>query len=160
MKGKDELPVEECLTRLLRFCGKTLHHGMGGKGSQQRILAILYRYDVMPQRKLMDIVGIQSGSMSEILGKLEEQGLLVREKNPQDKRNIDIRLTPKGMAEAEKVFRERAELERYLFETLTEDEKLQLLALLEKVKDAWENDERICSGRCGEKREKGECING
>lgn len=160
MEGKEKIPVEEQLTRLLRFCGKTLHHGMGGRVSQQRILAILYRHEVMPQRKLMDIIGIQSGSMSEILGKVEEQGLLIREKNSQDRRNIDIRLTPEGIAEAEKVFRERAELERHLFETLTEEEKFQLLALLEKVKDFWENDERICSGKCGERREKGECING
>lgn len=160
MGEKNELPLEERLTRLLRFCGKTLHHGMGGRVSQQRILAILYRHEVMPQRKLMDIIGIQSGSMSEILGKLEEQGLLAREKNMQDKRNVDIRLTSKGMAEAEQVFRERQEMEHYLFETLEEDEKLQLLTLLEKVKAAWEKDGRICPGKCMEKKEKGRCTNG
>lgn len=160
MKQEENRTVEERLTRLLRFCGKTLHHGMGGKVSQQRILAILYRHEEMTQRKLMDIIGIQSGSMSEILGKIEEQGLLTREKNAEDKRNVDVRLTGQGRLEAEKAFRKRAELEQYLFETLEEEEKLQLLALLEKVKGAWEKDGRICPGRCGEKKGEDVCSNG
>lgn len=157
MKENEHLTVEERLTRLLRFCGKTLHHGMGGRVSQQRILAILYRHPVMPQRELMNIIGIQSGSMSEVLGKIEEQGLLVREKNSRDKRNADIRLTEQGMREARRAFTERAKLEQHLFETLTEEEKAQLLGLLEKVKSAWEKDERICSGRWGSKKDTEEC---
>lgn len=160
MRQDENMTVEERLTRLLRFCGKTLHHGMGGKVSQQRILAILYRHEVMTQRKLMDIIGIQSGSMSEILGKIEEQGLLIREKNTEDKRNVDIRLTSQGRLEAKKAFQKRAELEHHLFDELGEEEKLQLLALLEKVKSAWERDERICPGRGSEKRREDGCGNG
>lgn len=158
MREENSIPVEERLTRLLRFCGKALHHGMGGKASQQRILAIMYRHEVMTQRELMEIIGIQSGSMSELLGKIEEKGLLIREKNARDKRNVDVRLTEAGRREAERVRQERKKLEQHLFAALSDEEKQELCALLSKVQASWEKDELICPGkRCKKRKEDGVC---
>lgn len=150
-------PLEEQLTGLLRFCGKTLHHGMGGKCSQDRILMLLDRHGTVTQRELMDMTGVQSGSMSEVLGKIEEAGLLRRVKNESDKRNVDVMLTEAGREEAARVRQRRAELEAILFETFREEEKLQLLALLKKLKEAWLADPRIRTCRQLPEREaKGE----
>lgn len=147
-------PVEEQLTGLLRFCGKTLHHGMGGKCSQDRILMLLAHHGTVTQRELMDMIGIQSGSMSEVLGKIEEAGLLCRVKNEIDKRNVDVMLTEAGREAAAEVRQRRAALETILFERLSEEEKQQLLTLLKKLRNAWQADERICT--CRQPLERGE----
>ena len=154
MNQNETRPLEEQLTGLLRFCGKTLHHGMGGKCSQDRILMLLDRRGTVTQRELMDIIGIQSGSMSEVLGTMEEAGLLSRVKNEADKRNMDVMLTEAGREAATEVRQRRAALEIILFETFREDEKRQLLALLKKLKEAWQADERICT--CRQPSERGE----
>lgn len=143
MKQQEARTLEEQLTGLLRFCGKTLHHGMGGKCSQDRILMLLNRHGTVTQRELMDMTGVQSGSMSEVLGKIEEAGLLRRVKNETDKRNVDVMLTEAGIQEAARVRQRRAELEAALYESLSEEEKTQLIALLRKLADAWRADERI-----------------
>lgn len=150
MDGMDQekkRPIEERLTGMLRFCGKTLHHGMGGKCSQDRILLLLHRHGTVTQRELMDITGLQSGSMSEVVGKIEESGFLRRVKHESDKRNVDVMLTEAGMQEAERVRQRRQALEAMLFAPLSAAEKEQLLGLLTKLTDAWKQDGRICTGR-------------
>lgn len=147
MDQNEERPIEEQLTCMLRFCGKTLHHGMGGKCSQDRILLLLHRYGIITQRELMEITGLQSGSMSEVVGKIEESGFLRRVKNESDKRNVDVMLTEAGMQEAERVRKRRQALEAMLFSPLTAEEKRQLLALLDKLAGAWKQDARIHTGR-------------
>lgn len=151
MNPNETRTPEEQLTCLLRFCGKTLHHGMGGKCSQDRILMILDRHGTVTQRALMDMIGIQSGSMSEVLGKIEEAGLLSRVKHESDKRNVDVMLTEAGKEEAARVRQRRTELESILYAPLDEDEKRQLIVLLRKLKEAWQADERIRT--CRQERE-------
>ena len=153
MDQNETRTLEEQLTCLLRFCGKTLHHGMGGKCSQERVLIMVDRRGTVTQRELMDIIGIQSGSMSEVLGKMEEAGLLDRVKNEADKRNVDVMLTEAGKQEAALVRQRRAGLEALLFAPLEEAEKRQLITLLKKLTDAWRADERIYT--CKPPRQEG-----
>lgn len=144
-----EQSTEEKITKLLRFCGRTLHQGMGGKCSQDRIIMILYKKGEMTQRDLTDIVGIKSGSMSEILGKIEERGLICRVKSEEDKRSVNIVLTKEGEREARAVREKRSAMEEKMYECLTEEEKICLTELLEKLADAWRGD--FC---CGGGRER------
>lgn len=162
MEQNETRPIEEQLTGMLRFCGKTLHHGMGGKCSQDRILLLLHRHGTVTQRELMDITGLQSGSMSEVVGKIEENGFLRREKNEADKRNVDVTLTEAGWLEAERVRKRRQELESMLFAPLSAAEQEQLLALLTKLTAAWKQNPQIHTGRRPQdcERERGENGNG
>jgi len=136
----NEMELNERLTKLLRICGKKLHHGVGGKCSQERILMIVEQKGKITQRGLMDIIGIQSGSMSEIIAKVEERGFICRVKNQNDKRNLDIMLTEKGKAEAKRVRLHREEVQRKLYAPLSDEEKEQLIVLLNKLATVWDYD--------------------
>lgn len=48
------------------------------------------------QRELTERIGVQPGSASEVIAKLESAELIVRTQNPVDRRTTDIRLTDKG----------------------------------------------------------------
>ena len=61
----------------MRRCGHFLYQRQGGQG-QRRVLTILQERGSMQQRELQEYLGIQPGSMSELIGKLEQKGLLKR----------------------------------------------------------------------------------
>ena len=76
-----------------------------GKGSQKRILIILLEVGSITQRALTSRLGIQPGSASEVIAKLENAGLIQRTVSTDDRRTANIRLTPgkgccRGSAEA------------------------------------------------------------
>lgn len=75
MTGKQEskyqeLDVDNKLIMNLRDLGHTLRILFEGKGSQKRILILLYEAEGMTQRELTEKLGVQPGSASEVIGKL------------------------------------------------------------------------------------------
>ena len=120
---------------------RDLHHIMRslyeGKASQKRILIILNESGEITQRYLTERLGIQPGSASEILSKLEGSGWIVRTQNESDRRTTDISLTDSGRKIAEEALRQRRERHEEMFSCLSEREKQELLSLLEKVRCDW-----------------------
>lgn len=108
-----------------------------GKASQKRILIILNESENITQRDLTERLGIQPGSASEILAKLENAGLILRTQNEADRRTIDIYLTDEGKAFAEEALVQRRKRHEDMFSGLSEEEKQQLLSLLDKLCADW-----------------------
>lgn len=125
-----DLSTEDKLTALLQALGHMGRFGHDGKGSQTRILTILSREGTMTQRDLTERLGIQPGSASEIIGKLERAGLIVRTPSSVDRRTVDISLTEEGISRVEAQPKDAA---NSMFSALTEEEKDTLLGLLEKL---------------------------
>ena len=84
------------LLQKLRLCGHYLHRMPDGRMSQRRILGILGEKDEMTQRELQGMLDIRSASMSEILGKIEGEGLIERRPSPEDRRAVQVRLSEEG----------------------------------------------------------------
>lgn len=93
-----------------------------GKASQKRILIILNESENITQRDLTERLGIQPGSASEILAKLENAGLILRTQNEADRRTIDIYLTDEGKAFAEEALVQRRKRHEDMFSGLSEEE--------------------------------------
>ncbi len=128
------------LTHLMRF----LHEG---RGSQKRILILLLENDGITQRKLTEQLGIQSGSASEVIGKLEATGFISRTENGKDRRTVNITLTDAGQAAAKEALAEQQKRQRSMFASLTEEECRTLLSLTETLCADWEKHRPASSGR-------------
>ena len=129
------------LLTMLRVLGHAGHH-MEDKGGQGRVLAILKEEGEMTQRELTEKLGIQPGSASEIIGKLEKAGMLIRTPSLTDRRTADISLTTAGAARAGEAAEKAQSRRETMFAALTEEEKTQLLALMEKLYASWEETRR------------------
>lgn len=123
------------LYSLMRTCGRYLYLRSGKGAGQGRILAILMNRKKMTQKELQDILRIQPGSMSEILAKLEEKGLIRRGKDDEDKRRCILELTDAG-AEAARL-QEKQEDGHPTFGVLKEAEQEELKKLLGKLLEYW-----------------------
>lgn len=105
----------------------------GGKGSQKRILTVLLKSGRVTQTALTEYLGIQPGSASEVLSKMEAVGLIVRQENEADRRTVDVELTESGREEAVLAARERKRGHEELLSGLSHEEREALLVLLEKL---------------------------
>ena len=139
MKGfQTETDIHGRLVSNLREIGHTLRAVSEGKGSQKRILVVLSQSGAITQSELTERLGIQPGSASEVLGTLEAAGLIPRAQCEADKRTTDVRLTEAGEAAAKEAYAQRMARNAQMFAFLSEQEKAALLALLERVNEAWD----------------------
>lgn len=147
-KGFDQKPYteqehgrERDINKELILHMRDLNHIMRslyeGKASQQRILIILNEVGNITQRDLTQRLGIQPGSASEILAKLENAGLIARAVSETDRRTANISLTELGMRTAMEAAERRNRRHVEMFACLSDGEKADLLNLLEKLNEDW-----------------------
>ena len=126
----------EELYRLMRACGHILYHSGASKAGQGRILHILDYEGQISQKELQARLGIQSGSISEILTKLEREGLICREKDTQDRRKVIVKMTEDGKEHARKYHARRRDKD--WFAALGPEQRAQLRELLQILLNSWE----------------------
>lgn len=120
-----------------RDIGHTIRHIAEGRGSQKRILVILQESGTITQRELTRKLRIQPGSASEVVGKLETAGLILRTPSQADHRTVDISLTDAGQAAAAEIAGQREKRHEQMFACISEEEKQQLLGLLKTLNAYW-----------------------
>lgn len=139
MEHYDSAGMNDKLIINLRDISHMMRGQYEGKASQKRILIILHESDALTQKELTERLGIQPGSASEILSKLENAGLIVRTANEADRRTTDIRLTDAGVKLALEASAQRQKRHQEMFSCLTAEERQTLLVLLEKLHADWES---------------------
>jgi len=124
---------------IMNMChiGHILRFLYEGKGSQKQILIILYETGSITQQELTQKLGIQPGSASEVIRKLENFGLIQRTPHFCDRRTTDVSLTNQGMIEAQLAFDQRKKRHQEMFECLSTEEKDELLRITDKLINDW-----------------------
>ncbi|MDO4354961.1 MAG: MarR family transcriptional regulator [Clostridia bacterium] len=135
--GSNAMDTEQRLILNLRDLGHTLRFLYEGKASQKRILILLLESGGMTQRDLTERTGVQPGTASEVILKMEAAGLITRRPNAMDRRTTDVRLTEAGMATAREAIEQRRNRHRDMFDCLSDPEMATLLALTEKLNENW-----------------------
>lgn len=113
-----------------------------GQG-QARILVYLSSHSSVIQKEIADRCMLDVTTMSRVLNKLEEMGLISRQRDPGCRRAYQIGLTEAGQQKAEEVNRGFERLEEMLCRELSEEEIGSLTTGLKKVKESLETDERM-----------------
>lgn len=133
----EQLDTNNKLIWNIRDIGHTMRRISEGKGSQKRILMLLLNAGAMTQSELTQQLGIQPGSASEVIGKLDSAGLITRTPSETDRRTADIRLSDLGRAAAEDALQQRNARHTKMFSCYSQEEKETLLRLLERLNRAW-----------------------
>ena len=115
------------------------HHGPHGPEhrpphrERERVLSLLDETEGISQQKLALILGIRPQSLSELIMKLERDGLLLRSKNPEDRRETLVSLTEAGRQRAAEFEQQRRRREEDFLAPLTAEERSTLTGLLRKL---------------------------
>lgn len=102
------------------------------------VLSTLTESGPLTQIELATALSIDRTAMVYLLDELEEQALVERVRNPDDRRSFLVRLTPNGERTQRKAATELAEQSETLLEPLDSSERRQLVDLLTRIADHWE----------------------
>ncbi len=120
---------ESRLYELFFRCSHILHRKLRCGISTLQALTLLYCEDYT-QKELQDHLGIQAGSLSELMSKLEKMQLIERKRDLSDKRRILVSITEKGKCH----LKENGGItDKALFCALNAEEQIMLRRLLEKM---------------------------
>lgn len=126
------------LMRQMRRCGHLLYHRYSLNQSQNRILLLLYRNGPMNQKELLEQMHIQPGSLSEVVSKVENCGLIERKRSESDRRVWELQLTATGHDRAVQFEQKRGETAEMLFSFLSPEEKESLGDILSTLLQHWD----------------------
>ncbi len=108
----------------------------GLNGGDFDVLATLRRfgqpYQLTPTQ-LFNSLMLSSGAMTNRLDRLEEDGLIERRPNPEDRRGILVTLTEKGLELIDRAYPAHITNEHNLLTSLTQTERNELTDLLRKL---------------------------
>lgn len=114
----------------------TANRHLAGHGltiSQFGVIEALYHLGPLSQRQLADKILRSSGNLTMVIDNLERDGLVRRERNPQDRRVVNVFLTPQGEALVTRVLPDHVRGIRDVFAGLTPQELGQLAALTRRL---------------------------
>jgi DNA-binding MarR family transcriptional regulator len=103
----------------------------------------------MPQARLMDALGLTSGTVSLRLDRLVKAGTVTREADPDDRRGTLVRLTEDGLRLFDVIAPEHLENEERLLSALTEEQRQTLADLLRHLLASFENRHCPAAARLG-----------
>ncbi len=120
--------------RAAKMMARTYHRHSHAHHAQAHVFSIICRQGPISQRGLMKMLDVRSSSLSEILRKLEDRGLIERTRDEQDKRGYVIAVkegieNPFPDHQVQKDLPAREEF----FAGLQDKEKDELGVLLEKI---------------------------
>lgn len=105
------------------------------------ILEALYHLGPLSLGALADKLLVTGGNITYVMDRLEDQGMVYRQRSPEDRRIIQAKLTEKGASLISDVFPGHAAFIGTLSEHLDGDEQEQLRRLLKKLGRAIQEEE-------------------
>src|SRR5690606_13496829 len=83
--------------------------------------------------ELADMMGITRGAMTGLIDSLEREGMITREKHPDDRRMVKLLLTAKGRSKIDQYYPLHARRLSRFMNVLTKKEQKQLISLMNKL---------------------------
>ena len=101
--------------------------------SQFGIMEALYHLGPLCQKDLGKKILKTSGNITLVIDNLEKREMVMREKDPEDRRRFTITLAPKGFDLIKKIFPVHSKIAGSVFSVLDPDEQTRLGELLKKL---------------------------
>ncbi len=103
------------------------------------VLEVLYHKGKQTIQQIGSSILISSGSMTYVIDKLEQKGLLKRNACPEDRRVIHVTLTDNGLDLIKKIMPRHQEQVDYMFGALNNDDSQAMVRYLKKVNERAES---------------------
>lgn len=111
----------------------------GMRAGQIPVFLALGKGEVRTQKVLAELAGIEQPGMATLLARMERDGLIEREPDPDDKRVSQIRLSPVGLIKSQQVIPIMEGASEEAFKGFTPLERDILITLLERMSSSLES---------------------
>ena len=132
---------EDCIIFLLAKAYQRAHSAFKVKLApfgitpvQHLILAVLGEEDFLSPAEISDRLAMDGATLSGVLDRMAEAGLIKKEGNPEDRRSIRVSLSPKAKRMREELAEQRKSINEDLTAKFSLEEKLLLKRMLKDLK--------------------------
>jgi DNA-binding MarR family transcriptional regulator len=115
---------------LIELCFSQMHLHR----SQALILYLLYEADGLSQSAIAEQLGLHGATVTAILDRMEEAGLIRRERDSQDRRLLRVYLTEGGREKEERLKQHFEALEAQIFANISPENRFLLRTILKQVR--------------------------
>jgi DNA-binding MarR family transcriptional regulator len=126
--------LAECLQGFERYSGETVRQ-YGLTHAQFDIIATLGNTDGMSYKELGERTLITKGTLTGVIERLEQKGIVLRERSSDDKRSFQVRLTDAGESVFREVFPKVVAHGRQLFADYSDAEFDEMDGALKKLRE-------------------------
>ena len=109
------------------------------------LMQLRFAEDPMGISQLAECIGSGKSNATQLIDRMEAEGLVQRRQNPQDRRSVILEITEEGYRRMNQAETLRHELMETLFSPLSQDERDSLKALVDKLADSLEIPTRLPS---------------
>jgi DNA-binding MarR family transcriptional regulator len=111
----------------------TLIDQIGMHRAQAALLCRLFVQDGMTQSELADQLSVQGATVTNMLQRMEETGLVRRRRDDDDNRLVRVNLTEAGRERELAITDQFVKLEHAVFEDISDDDRVRLRRLLNQM---------------------------
>ena len=101
--------------------------------AQAGLLCQLYAHNGMTQSEIAEQLGVQGATVTSILQRMEEAGLVTRRRDDDDNRLVRVYLTEAGLQKERAINEQFVKLEGAVFEGLSESGRAEARRLLQQL---------------------------
>src|SRR5919201_4655144 len=125
------------LAKIGRFAERWFTEALKPSELTPKHVGVLFQVRARPtsQQSLIESVGVDPSKLVGLLNDLEAEGLIVRRRDPADRRRHIVELSKEGKAHLAAAERAMAKVEERLFAGIDESERVQLRRTLARVAD-------------------------
>src|SRR5438067_6388475 len=101
--------------------------------AQATLLCLLFAQDGMTQSEIAEQLSVQGATVTNMLQRMEETGLVVRRRDPEDNRLVRVYLTENGRHQERAINEQFTKVEEAIFEGLDNQQRALLRQVLKKM---------------------------
>ena len=126
-----QLLAQVCLA--YRSLSDTLMDQIDMHRAQAALLCRLFSQDGLTQSELADQLAVQGATVTNMLQRMEETGLVSRRRDDDDNRLVRVNLTEAGRERERAITDQFVKLEHAVFEGISDDDRARLRQLLRQM---------------------------
>ena len=101
--------------------------------AQAAVLCRLFAKDGLTQSEIGDQLSVQGATVTNMLQRMEESGLVTRRRDPEDNRLVRVYLTRSGREKERAITEQFLKLERTVFEGIREEDRALFRRILNQM---------------------------
>lgn len=100
---------------------------------QAALLCVLIKQDGMTQSEIAEQLSVQGATVTNMLQRLEEAGLVVRRRDSEDNRLVRVYLTEAGRQKERSIHTQLISMQELIFKDISEEERATLRRRLKQI---------------------------
>ena len=100
---------------------------------QATVLCVLANQDGMTQSEIAEQLSVQGATVTHMLQRLEEAGLVIRRRDPEDNRLVRVYLTETGLQKERSINAQLGDMQELIFKGISERERIILRRWLQQI---------------------------